>query len=53
VRITKDIKIVFFPNASTIAIEFRNPIYAKYAAEQNLPEIDLNLLAKTVRSSQK
>ena len=53
VRITGDVKKVFFPNASKQSIEFHNPISIVYAKENKLPEIDLNLLSETVRSSQK
>ena len=52
-KIIGNIKTVFFPNASVRAIEYRNPITYTYAEKHELPEIDINHLAKTVRSSQK
>jgi hypothetical protein len=52
VRITKEIKAVFFPVASVADIEFRNPITHEYAKQHNLPVIELEKLKPLVRSSQ-
>jgi hypothetical protein len=53
VRITKEVKKVFFPNATVKAIEFYNPITYTFVKENKLPEIDMELLRQTVRISQK
>lgn len=52
-KITGDVKILFFPNASVKGIEFRNPITHQYAKDNNLPEIDIDKVLKSVRNNQK
>lgn len=48
-RFTGSLKAIFFPNASSKAVEFRNPITKAFHADNNLPVLDLNYL----RSSKK
>jgi hypothetical protein len=53
IRITGDIKTVFFPISSVNGVEFRNPITHTYAKEHKLPEIDTDSLAEMGRNGQK